>query len=73
MKGLNSEGFGPDYEHYEGTKSGNDPTINLAAETAGSDIVTITETNFEVMTTGERWLGNPQTDPNWCYVVTTYP
>ena len=73
MKGLNSEGVGPDWEYYEGTKSGNDPTINLAAETAGSDIVTITETNFEVMTTGERWLGNPQTDPNWCYVVTTYP
>ena len=56
-----------DVDFREGTKSGNEPIFNLATETTGIDINTIDETNFEIMTTGERWLGDPQTDPNWCY------
>ena len=72
VNGLNSEGDESGWEYYEGTKSGNDPIVNVAAETAGSDIVTVTETNFEVMTTGDRWQGDPQTDPNWCYLVSSY-
>ena len=71
MNGLNSEGDESGWEYYEGTKSGNDPTINLATETAGSDIVTITETNFEVSTTGDRWDGTPNSN-DWCYLVTSY-
>ena len=71
MNGLNSEGDESGWDYYEGTKSGNDPTINLAAETAGSDIVTITETNFEVSTTGDRWDGTPNSN-DWCYLVTSY-
>jgi len=72
VNGLNNEGDEYGWDYYEGTKSGTDPTVNLAAETAGSDIVTVTETNFEVMTTGARWLGDPRTDPNWCYRETLH-
>ena len=57
----------------EGTKNGNDPTINLAVEAPDLAATPINQLDFEVMTTGERWLGNPQTDPNWCYLTTTYP
>ena len=57
----------------EGTKNGNDPTINLAVEASDLAANPINQLDFEVMTTGERWLGNPQTDPNWCYLTTTYP